>query len=80
MGFMSARNFQNSLLTRISNGIAASAVQQQLLDFAQLGHSTDAGQLRSRIADLKCRMAQKAHLHARVSVVIDRMEAQAAAA
>ncbi|HTX38162.1 MAG TPA: hypothetical protein VME43_24195 [Bryobacteraceae bacterium] len=77
---MSARNLQNRLLNRISNGIAASAVQQQRLDFAQFGHTTDAGQLRSRIADLRCRMAQKAHLLARVSVVIDRMEAQAAAA
>ena len=78
---MNARNFQGSLLDRISDGITARAAHLQRLDLARLGRQNEAAcQFQGMIADLKSQLARKAALRIPTSFVADRLELQAAAA
>ena len=78
---MNARNFQGSLLNRISEGITARAAHLQRLDLARLGRRNEAAcQFQGIIADLKNQLACKAARRVATSSVAGGFELQAAAA
>ncbi|MGO9255352.1 MAG: hypothetical protein ACLQU1_03485 [Bryobacteraceae bacterium] len=78
---MNTRNYQSSLLARISSGISAHAAHLQRLDLARLGRGVAAAcQFQDMLADLKQQIARKAALRAQGSFAIENLELQSLAA
>jgi len=78
---MNTRNYQNSMLARISNGIRANADNLQRLDLERLGRRAETfWQLQDMLVDLKHQIAQKAALRANRSFGIDDRDIQTLAA
>ena len=79
--FMSARNYQNNLLARISSGISAKAANLQLLDLTQLGRRAEAAcQFQNLLADIKHQIARKSAVRAQMPLAIEALAVHSLAA
>jgi len=77
---MNASNFQCSLLTRISDGIAAHAVHLHRLELSRLSRRTQAAsEFQGMMTNLKHQLARKAALRVGASYPAERLEPQIAA-